>query len=73
MQLAKSGNIHNVCQPNSLMTFQEYLLDYADEEMRAIGEQTIRENLELIPKESVKKATIKQLARIRSGERDLRF
>lgn len=55
MQLAKSGQIHNVCQPNSLMTFQEYLLDYADEEMRAIGEQTIRENLERIPKESVKK------------------
>lgn len=73
MQLAKSGQIHNVCQPNSLMTFQEYLLDYADEEMRAIGEQTIHDNLERIPKESVKKATLKQLQRIRNGERDLRF
>ncbi|AKG37672.1 [FeFe] hydrogenase H-cluster radical SAM maturase HydG [Paenibacillus durus] len=73
MQLAKSGQIHNVCQPNSLMTFQEYLLDYADEEMRAIGEQTIRENLERIPKESVKKTTMDQLKRIHAGERDLRF
>ena len=73
MQLAKSGQIHNVCQPNSLMTFQEYLLDYADEEMRAIGEQTIRENLERIPREGVKKATREQLQRIHAGERDLRF
>lgn len=73
MQLAKSGQIHNVCQPNSLMTFQEYLLDYADEEMRAIGEQTIRENLERIPREGVRKATQEQLKRIHAGERDLRF
>ncbi|MCE3201410.1 [FeFe] hydrogenase H-cluster radical SAM maturase HydG [Paenibacillus sonchi] len=73
MQLAKSGQIHNVCQPNSLMTFQEYLLDYADEEMRAIGEQTIRENLERIPREGVRKATREQLQRIHAGERDLRF
>ncbi|MHA6529111.1 [FeFe] hydrogenase H-cluster radical SAM maturase HydG [Paenibacillus sp. BAC0078] len=73
MQLAKSGQIHNVCQPNSLMTFQEYLLDYADEEMRAIGEQTIRDNLERIPKEGVRNATRKQLQRIHAGERDLRF
>lgn len=73
MQLAKSGQIHNVCQPNALMTFQEYLLDYADEEMRAIGEQTIRENLERIPREGVRKATEDRLQRIRTGERDLRF
>ncbi|MNR52441.1 thiamine biosynthesis protein ThiH [compost metagenome] len=55
------------------MTFQEYLLDYADEEMRAIGEQTIRENLERIPREGVRKATREQLQRIHAGERDLRF
>ncbi|MEK3787298.1 [FeFe] hydrogenase H-cluster radical SAM maturase HydG [Paenibacillus sp. FSL K6-1230] len=73
MQLAKSGQIHNVCQPNSLMTLLEYLLDYADEEMKELGEQIIRDNLESIPKEGVRKATMRQLERIRSGERDLRF
>ncbi|MNW05041.1 thiamine biosynthesis protein ThiH [compost metagenome] len=73
MQLAKSGQIHNVCQPNSLMTLKEFLLDYADEETRSIGEQLIRDNLERIPLESVRQATIKQLRRIEAGERDLRF
>ncbi|MNB75364.1 2-iminoacetate synthase [compost metagenome] len=73
MQLAKSGQIHNVCQPNSLMTLKEFLLDYADEETRSIGEQLIRDNLERIPLESARQATIKQLRRIEAGERDLRF
>ncbi|MBY9078464.1 [FeFe] hydrogenase H-cluster radical SAM maturase HydG [Paenibacillus sp. HN-1] len=73
MALAKSGQIHNVCQPNSLMTLKEFLLDYADEETRSIGEQLIRDNLERIPLESARQATIKQLRRIEAGERDLRF
>lgn len=73
MQLAKSGQIHNICQPNSLLTFQEYLLDYADDEMRELGERTIAENLERIPRESTRKLTMKRLERVRNGERDLRF
>ncbi len=34
MQLAKSGQIKNVCQPNALTTLAEYLLDYGDDELR---------------------------------------
>ncbi|MNU08566.1 thiamine biosynthesis protein ThiH [compost metagenome] len=55
------------------MTLKEFLLDYADEETRSIGEQLIRDNLERIPLESARQATIKQLRRIEAGERDLRF
>lgn len=73
MQLAKTGQIHNVCQPNSLLTFKEYLLDYADEETRRLGEEIIRKGIEDIPKESARKATMDRLARIEQGERDLRF
>ncbi|WP_379127501.1 [FeFe] hydrogenase H-cluster radical SAM maturase HydG [Paenibacillus sp. sgz500958] len=73
MRLAKSGQIHNVCQPNSLLTFKEYLLDYADEETRVLGEEIIRKGLEDIPKEAARKATINRLQRIENGERDLRF
>ncbi|WP_058301274.1 [FeFe] hydrogenase H-cluster radical SAM maturase HydG [Gorillibacterium timonense] len=73
MRLAKSGQIHNVCQPNSLLTFKEYLLDYADEETRRLGEDIIKKGMEDIPKESARKATLDRLTRIEQGERDLRF
>ncbi len=73
MRLAKSGQIHNICQPNSLLTFKEYLLDYGDDEVREMGERVIQEGLASIPKESARKATIKRLDQIEAGERDLRF
>lgn len=73
MSLAKSGQIHNICQPNSLLTFKEYLLDYAGEETRALGEEIIRKGLEDIPKPSARKVTIDRLKRLEQGERDLHF
>lgn len=73
MRLAKSGQIHNICQPNSLLTFKEYLLDYADEDTRRLGEEIIRKGLDDIPKEAARKATVDRLRRIENGERDLRF
>ena len=41
MRLAKSGHIGNVRQPNALMTFKEYLEDYASEETKKVGEAMI--------------------------------
>jgi 2-iminoacetate synthase len=73
MQLAKTGNIHNVCQPNAILTFQEYLLDYASEETRKIGEETIRKHLEEIENEKVKQAAKERLEEIKKGKRDLYF
>ncbi|MNC81934.1 thiamine biosynthesis protein ThiH [compost metagenome] len=62
-----------MCQPNSLLTFKEYLLDYAGEETRALGEEIIRKGLDAIPKEAARKVTIDRLRRLENGERDLRF
>lgn len=73
MRLAKTGQIQNVCEPNALLTFKEFLLDYGDEEAKALGEQVIEASLNSIPKEAAKKATINRLERIAAGERDLRF
>lgn len=73
MALAKSGQIHNVCLPNALLTFKEYLIDYADEETKEVGEKAILKNLESIPNEAAKEACLKKLERIENGERDLRF
>lgn len=71
MQLAKTGNIHNVCQPNAILTFQEYLLDYASPETIAAGEKTIKKHLEEIHNEKVKEITIQRLEEIKKGKRDL--
>jgi 2-iminoacetate synthase len=73
MSLAKSGQIHNICQPNALLTFKEYLLDYADDELKELGEKVIEQGLKDIPKDVAKKAAIEKLKRIEAGERDLRF
>ncbi|MFZ5354339.1 MAG: [FeFe] hydrogenase H-cluster radical SAM maturase HydG [Bacillota bacterium] len=71
MQLAKSGNIQNVCQPNAILTFQEYLLDYASPETIAIGEETIKKHLEEIKNEKIKELTKQRLEEIKKGKRDL--
>jgi 2-iminoacetate synthase len=71
MQLAKTGNIHNVCQPNAIMTFQEYLLDYASEETKKAGEETIKKHLTEIENEQVRKLTEERLEEIKKGKRDL--
>ncbi len=71
MALAKSGDIQNVCGPNALMTFQEYLCDYASEETRIEGEKLISAEVALIKNENMRKLVIAQLEKIKSGKRDL--
>ncbi len=73
MRLAKAGEIHNFCQPNALLTFKEYLLDYASSTTRKIGNRTILNQAALIKNKSIKEETIKRLKKLEQGERDLYF
>lgn len=73
MALAKPGEIHHFCLPNALLTFREYLLDYASPETRRAGEQTIREHLEQIEVQAIRRETEARLARLDAGERDVYF
>lgn len=73
MQFAKSGQIANFCLPNALLTFEEYLQDYGDEELRAMGRRLIDEQIQTIPNEKQRARALAYLERIRGGERDLRF
>ncbi|SNX53022.1 [FeFe] hydrogenase H-cluster radical SAM maturase HydG [Thermoanaerobacterium sp. RBIITD] len=73
MSFAKSGQIHNFCLPNAILTFKEFLIDYGDETTKAIGEETIAANIEKIPNEMVKEETKRRLKRLENGERDLYF
>ncbi len=73
MQLVKAGQIANCCQPNALMTLQEYLEDYASPETRAIGEKLISQELLQIPNEKVRKIAEENIMRMHQGSRDFRF
>ena len=73
MRLAKTGQIANVCQPNAILTLQEYLEDYGDDELRVMGGQAIEREIESIPNPKMREKTKEYLGRIRAGERDLRF
>ena len=73
MELCKSKQIQNCCHPNALMTLKEYLVDYASEETRAIGEALIQAELNNIPKENVRVICADHLQKIEEGIRDFRF
>ena len=73
MTLCKSGQIHNCCLPNALMTLKEYLEDYASPETRAIGEKTIAREMNSIPREKPRQIVAERLEKIAAGERDFRF
>jgi len=72
MALAKVGQIGNVCQPNALLTLQEYLMDYASPQTKEIGEKVIRDQAQKIPNPEMKQKTAQWLERIKNGERDFR-
>ncbi|WP_315117361.1 [FeFe] hydrogenase H-cluster radical SAM maturase HydG [uncultured Clostridium sp.] len=71
MQLAKSGQIHNVCTPNALMTLMEFILDYGDKELYESGERIILQEIEKIERQDIKDIAIKNIERLKKGKRDL--
>lgn len=73
MSLCKSGQIQNCCHPNALMTLKEFLMDYASEETRALGEKMIQDELANIPKDKVREVCQEHLEKIERGIRDFRF
>ena len=74
MSLCKNGQIQNCCHPNALMTLEEYLMDYASDETKEIGERLIEKELLKIPNEKVRKIATEHIADIaKNNKRDFRF
>jgi 2-iminoacetate synthase len=73
MSLAKSGEIHNVCQPNAILTFKEFLMDYATPETKLAGEKLIKDHLEQIENPKIRTLTEEKLIQIEKGSRDFYF
>ena len=73
MSLCKSGQIQNCCHPNALMTLKEYLIDYASEDTKRIGDALIEAELKNIPRDKVREICRENLVKIEQGIRDFRF
>jgi len=73
MDLAKPGDIQDFCRPNAILTFQEYLEDYASPAVEELGRKIIEQYLREIPDEKKRSQTIEKLEKIKKGKRDLYF
>ena len=73
MSLAKSGQIRNICQPNALLTFKEYLLGYGSAHLKELGLKVIEEEIEKIPSDKIKELTKERLTKLEEGAQDLYF
>ncbi len=73
MVLAKNGQIQNVCQPNAIITFKEFLLDYSSPETRETGKKAIAMHLQSISNPTVRQETRQILEQIEKGKRDFYF
>ncbi len=73
MSLCKSGQIQNCCHPNALMTLKEYLIDYASEDTKKIGDELINKEIDNVLSDKVKDILRANLDNIEKGQRDFRF
>ena len=76
MSLSKPGEIHSFCRPNGLLTFAEYLEDFARFAGNGIyekGYKVINFYLNKIENVNWRKETQERLLKIKQGQRDLYF
>lgn len=70
MTLAKAGKIKNMCTPNAIVTFKEYLLKYASPMTRSMGEKLIQKDLATMT-EQQRQLTLKAISRLESGAKEV--
>ena len=75
MSLLRSGKEGKFCKLNAVLTFREWLEDFASEETKKAGEKIIKKEMDEIKEEmpSVYPGLMKFYKRIENGERDLYF
>ncbi|MDD5723163.1 MAG: [FeFe] hydrogenase H-cluster radical SAM maturase HydG [Syntrophales bacterium] len=75
MQLLKCGQEGRFCKLNAVLTFREWLDDFASEQTKQAGERIIQKELDEISREmpSVYPKLTEYYKRIEDGERDLFF
>ncbi len=71
MDLAKPGLIKKYCQTNAILTFKEYLVDYASPRTMEAGEELIARLIRETEDVKAKRQLVERLERISGGEHDL--
>jgi len=71
MDLAKPGLIQKFCRTNAILTFKEYLLDYASPITRKLGEELIAQLVEETPAAGTRRTISTRLTKLEKGARDL--
>jgi 2-iminoacetate synthase len=70
MAMAKHGHAKQMCQPNAILTFKEYLLDFAAAGTRQAGEAMLERELAALP-DATKGKVAEKLGQLLAGQRDL--
>ncbi|QBG47109.1 [FeFe] hydrogenase H-cluster radical SAM maturase HydG [Verrucomicrobia bacterium S94] len=73
MEFAIPGFVKRFCTPNAVLTFLEYLNDYASGETLAAGLKQIDRELEAMPESKAKDELRNRMQQVREGARDLYF
>lgn len=73
MEFSVPGFIKRYCSPNALLTFAEYLEDYAPEPTREAGYRLITEKVAELAKTQKTDRLTQRLEEIKQGKRDLYF
>jgi 2-iminoacetate synthase len=71
MDLAKPGLIQKFCRTNAVLTYKEYLLDYASPATREAGDRLIARLVEETKNARTRKALTDRLSKMETGARDL--
>lgn len=71
MEIAKTEKIHNMCKPNALTTLLEYAVDYGDQELLQRVEGFVREQAAEIENIHIQNFVLKNIDKLKAGERDL--
>ncbi|GAX59847.1 biotin synthase [Candidatus Scalindua japonica] len=72
MDLAKPGEIKDFCQPNALLTFEEYLLDY-NPKLAGKMKDLISSEISKISDPKVRQIASGKMKSLKQGKRDLYF
>ena len=73
MEFAIPGFVKRFCTPNAVLTFLEYLNDYASGETLEAGLKQIGNELDAMPESKAKEDLAERMEQVRAGERDLYF
>ncbi|OFX62388.1 MAG: [FeFe] hydrogenase H-cluster radical SAM maturase HydG [Bacteroidetes bacterium GWA2_30_7] len=73
MEFSVPGFIKEKCSPNAILTFAEYLEDYAKGDSYINGWKTIEKNILAIENSELKENVINKVAKIKNKQRDLYY